>query len=587
MNFYVRRARRILPALLLVMAVCFPFAWFWMLPAQFKDFAQSVGAISVFSSNVLFWKESGYFALDAELKPLLHTWSLAVEEQFYIFFPLLMIFTLRRGGWRPAILAISVIGVASLTLSEVLWRLSPDANFYLLPSRAWELLVGSFCAVVILRARPKPNALLALAGFVVLTATIFLFDGSLPFPSLWALIPVAGTALIILYCDGTGVTGWILTSRPAVGVGLISYSAYLWHQPLLAFARLRLAHEPETWMVLTLSLLSLALGWLSWRYVERPFRRPVGTQTQVLGTAAAICILGVAVGGALSVSGVQSRWFMASVSPENQTVLRNIDRMQTLDHSKLLDDGACRFVVHPDRAEDLARFDACAAANGKALVIFGDSHSQDIYQGLSQALDRPFVVHVPQDACRPHIPGSPCKGSPLATFLTGRAAEIEQAIYTQAGFWLLQSDISHERAIFLTGDAPRADPNPRKIRMVADFLEGLALPYPVTWLGPRIEPHIPLVNLLARDCRDAPALLHLRPEHRDIFARLDAAISQELASRPIVYASIINLVDFDEAKDVYTCDDLYWSDGDHWSPKGELRFGARLAAGLFKTVPTN
>ncbi|MEM7670638.1 MAG: acyltransferase, partial [Pseudomonadota bacterium] len=138
-NFYSRRARRILPALALVVLCSIPFAWFWMLPTAFKDFSQSIAAVSLFSSNFLFWSESGYFAAAAEEKPLLHTWSLAVEEQYYILFPLLLMLVWRRGRVFPVLL-IGAIFAASLAASEVMWRIAPDANFYLLPTRAWELL---------------------------------------------------------------------------------------------------------------------------------------------------------------------------------------------------------------------------------------------------------------------------------------------------------------------------------------------------------------------------------------------------------------------------------------------------------------
>lgn len=159
LDFYARRARRILPALLLIMVVTTPFAWAWMMPSEFKDYAQSLAAVSLFSSNFLFWLESGYFAAAAEAKPMLHTWSLAVEEQYYLFFPLLLMLFWRRTA-RGTVMLLCAILVLSLVTSEILWRQAPEANFYLLPSRAWELMVGSLCAVSVLRFGEKPNMIL-------------------------------------------------------------------------------------------------------------------------------------------------------------------------------------------------------------------------------------------------------------------------------------------------------------------------------------------------------------------------------------------------------------------------------------------
>jgi peptidoglycan/LPS O-acetylase OafA/YrhL len=153
-NFYERRARRILPALFLVMFVCIPFAWFWLLPSDMKDFSQSLVAVSFFASNILFWRESGYFDAAAELKPLLHTWSLAVEEQYYVLFPLfLMLFW--KLGKRWILLTLGLAFLASLALAQWAAYAKPSAAFYLLPTRGWELLIGAFTAFYLSQPKRK------------------------------------------------------------------------------------------------------------------------------------------------------------------------------------------------------------------------------------------------------------------------------------------------------------------------------------------------------------------------------------------------------------------------------------------------
>lgn len=276
-NFYERRARRILPALFFVMAVCIPFAWLWLMPSEMKNFSQSLVSVSLFASNFLFWHESGYFDTAAELKPLLHTWSLAVEEQYYVLFPLFLMITWRLGKqWIVSILV--VVSIISLSLSHWGALNWPTATFFLLPTRGWELLIGSFIAVYFEQKsgtfyNELINQLASLIGLFLILYAVFAFSKSTPFPSLYALVPTIGTALIILFATPKTLVGKILSSNAFVGIGLISFSAYLWHQPLFAFTRHRSLTEPSTELLLGLSLVSIVLAYFSWRFIEQPFRR--------------------------------------------------------------------------------------------------------------------------------------------------------------------------------------------------------------------------------------------------------------------------------------------------------------------------
>jgi peptidoglycan/LPS O-acetylase OafA/YrhL len=271
LNFYERRARRILPALFFVLLICIPFAWMWMLPSQMKDFSQSLVAVSLFASNILFWRESGYFDAAAEEKPLLHTWSLAVEEQYYVLFPIFLILAWRFGKNR-VFWMIVVMAAISLLLSEWGWRNKPNANFFLAPTRAWELFAGSIAAFVVQKRGVQKNDALSLLGLSGIVFSIFAYDESTPFPSVYALVPVLGVVLLILYADKDTLAAKLLSTKAFVGIGLISYSAYLWHQPLFAFARIRQVEHPSPTLMLTLSLASIAFAFVSWMYVEKPFR---------------------------------------------------------------------------------------------------------------------------------------------------------------------------------------------------------------------------------------------------------------------------------------------------------------------------
>jgi peptidoglycan/LPS O-acetylase OafA/YrhL len=258
--------------LFVVTAASFPFALLWMFPLELNDYVQSIVAATLFSSNILFWLESGYFAPEAELKPLLHTWSLAVEEQYYILFPLMLAILWRAPRkWIAMESAFIAIAIVSFASAMIYVETHPDAAFYLLPFRAWELLAGALAAVLLHRKTVPPNTALSALGLVMIGCGLIFASDQL-WPSYIALLPVIGTTLIILFASPDRGVGRLLSMPVFVGIGLISYSAYLWHQPILAFMRLRALHEPSTAASIAAVVVTFLLAFLTWRFVERPFR---------------------------------------------------------------------------------------------------------------------------------------------------------------------------------------------------------------------------------------------------------------------------------------------------------------------------
>ena len=278
LNFYERRARRILPPLFLVMLCCIPAAFFLMVPNQFIDFSESLAATSLFSSNFLFWSESGYFAGPSDLKPLLHTWSLAVEEQYYLLFPLFLMITWPL-GFKKTVTILIFLALCSLGFAHYTSSIAPGFNFYLLPSRGWELLIGAFAAYFLIN---KPvnykisskflNEAMGIFGLLLIIISIILFDESTPFPSLWSLIPTLGTVFIILFASPRTLVGKLLGAKLLVSLGLISYGAYLWHQPIFAFARIYKDELLTTSHYIAFIVISFFLAFISWKYVENYFR---------------------------------------------------------------------------------------------------------------------------------------------------------------------------------------------------------------------------------------------------------------------------------------------------------------------------
>lgn len=302
-EFWERRIRRIMPALAVVVLASLIAGWFLFFPDDFKKLGQSMLAQALLVSNLYFYKDASYFAQGVDIKPLLHTWSLAVEEQFYLIFPFVLI-ALRRFSRKALTPAILLLCAVSFVLSVYCSYTHPRANFYLLPMRAWELLIGSFLAANPAR-RALPRGLteaLSGLGLLAILYAVFFYTSETRFPGATALLPCLGAALIIWSNDGVlTVTGKCLASTPMVFIGLISYSLYLWHWPVLVFYRYWALGPIPMAQRLLLVAISFALAVLSWRFVETPFRKRVvfkkPSQIFTFGaaTTAALCLAGLIV----------------------------------------------------------------------------------------------------------------------------------------------------------------------------------------------------------------------------------------------------------------------------------------------------
>ena len=274
-GFYERRVRRLVPNLTVLLVFCSCVAWFLLLPSDFRNYANSLFSTTTFTSNMFFWRDSWYFAAPSQTKPLLHTWSLAIEEQYYLLFPVIL--WALKCYLPKRIRIVCIFGFADrLALSIWAVRHAPAAAFYLLPSRAWELLLGSLLVVGVL---PKTESIrglevLSAAGLIAVVAATLIFDTSTPLPGVAALLPCVGAALVIYAGTAPNVTmvRRLLSWRPLVFAGLMSYSLYLWHWPLLAFARYYFLSGLTTGAMLLFVCLSLLLAYLAWRFVEQPVR---------------------------------------------------------------------------------------------------------------------------------------------------------------------------------------------------------------------------------------------------------------------------------------------------------------------------
>lgn len=594
LQFYERRARRILPALFFVMAACIPFAWFLLVPSDLKDFFQSLAAVSIFGSNILFYSESGYFDTAAELKPLLHTWSLAVEEQYYVLFPLFML-VMWRFAKRWTVVTLAIMASLSFILAQWGSYNQPEATFFLLPTRGWEIAIGSLIAFYFAR---YPNMHLdkrvqetgSLIGLSLILYAVFAYSKATPFPSAYALLPTLGTALIIVCTSPSTLVGRLLTTKAFVGVGLISYSAYLWHQPLFSFARHVSDGEPETPIFTLLIFSSLTLAFITWKYIEIPFRG-LNTINRIriffYGISASLFFLAIGLFGVFFNNKFEDLW-LSRVSVDQQLFYSQLLKSKTNTSESLTTTDAminseeCRFRVNTLDSNLSKKLLTCSKKYGGGVLILGDSHAIDLYGAVESRFRNDFLIGISSGGCRPHTPKPECQYDAVKDFVKMHPNVFNHIIYEQAGFYLLLdqkgrkgtrrmfSDLDYNSSIdWITIDEEHIDATTK-------YLIELSANVPITWFLPRIEPHISRNILMRKGC---PYNYTLRSGLKEVFEKLELAVVENVAKNNSIRINLIsqnNLFRFNFPEDFASCEGVFWRDGDHFSTSGKERFGKRL-----------
>jgi len=400
-HFYLRRCRRILPALLVMLLVSASLVSWLFLPSDLTRFGRHLSYTLALVNNLAVWRDGGYFDLQSPFNPLLHLWSIAVEEQFYFAFPLIFLASAAalKGGRRELL-----IGVGLVSFALCVWASyqKPSANFFLVPTRAWELLLGSVVALGVGRSLSAHPAREALAGIALLAilGCVLGYDDRIRYPGLYALVPCVSAAILLATArdSPSSVSRW-LSARPLVFTGLISYSLYLWHVPVLAFSGYYHVRPLASWQVAVLLLSIYLLAALSWRYVEAPVRGRTLLRSDSRFLAA-VGVLTVIV-GSIGLTFWLSAGLPARLSAADATLIGSGDRLQQ---------DATDCALRPLAA--IATGSLCSYGPGSGaradVVVWGDSHALALlpaYERIATARD--VRVHLAvHSSCRPLLGAS-------------------------------------------------------------------------------------------------------------------------------------------------------------------------------------
>ncbi len=581
-NFYERRARRILPALFLVIVCTALFLpLFSSSPNILKDFGESAISVSLFASNIYFYLTSGYFGDTSELSPLLHTWSLAVEEQFYLFFPILAMIVYPFDK-KYFVYSLVFFTLLSLIIAEWGWRNSPTGNFYLIPSRTWELLFGSFGAILVGHEKlanisDRVKSSLSIAGLLMVLGSYFLFIPETPHPSILTIIPVLGSLLIILFASERNYCGQFLQLKLLVHIGLVSYSLYLWHQPIFALVKLKTGLHLSPTLQILLLLLTYILSYLTWRFVEAPFRNKRKFKHKKIFILSTLVLFLTLTIGLLFYT--NSKWQKLFFPEDMKRYSVLINAHNAHKNQKMYSD-ECKIWSSNLNKEFKEKFSRCSQKYGKAIFIIGGSHGMDLYNTVASSTLNKFVASISRGFCRAHdfigqIKNPPkCQYEELLTFLEKNTNSISSILYTQTPDRLFATDMH---------SASENDLSIPHVDQVVNYLDKLSQ---------RVSSEVIMIGMLPPMEKPPIKLLHtveLKPQIENNISQhtialtqyVDEQFSEKLAQKDIIYISKFEGFNLNLPKDFIHNDKLTYSDQRHLSDIGEKIFGSRLVKHLY------
>ena len=566
--FYERRVRRILPVLLFVILASLPFAWIFILPTDFIDFSKSILYSLGFGSNFYFDYSGGvYGALSGLLKPFLHTWSLSVEEQFYILFPLMLLITFKY--LRKYIIHALIFGfLISLGLAEWSSKNHPSASFYYLHTRMWELLAGSILAYfeIIKGYKNKYRALnltLPIIGLILIIYAILFFNEETLHPSILTLSPILGICLIIWFSNKDDIITKILSTKLFVGFGLISYSLYLWHYPIFAFARIS-DYGKFDFVKISIFIPVLILSVFTYYFIEKPARNKK-FQFKYISKYLCVAIFSIIL------------FSLIGINKDGKLNKFNVNLEKSIISP--LYESDCKYSSEEvDFLKETffkKRFYECKKKFGKFILILGDSHSRDIFNSFSKiSNEKTFIIGLNLGGCRPDdILDKECHYLNALEFIKNYKTDIRYIFFNHKGSYFLTNTGGKKNS---SDSKFRKLPiNNKQIQNTINYLISIKkLKKELIFIGPHLEPNIELTRHKIIDILNNTQKLTDNSNYDLLF--VDKELKEISNKNNISYVSKIDTLEYDFKKDFVVNNTITFSDTDHWNDYGEVYFGKKL-----------
>jgi len=485
-----------------------------------------------------------------------------------------------RIGKQWIIVLLAVIAVLSLSLAHWGAYTNPTPTFFLLPTRGWEILLGSFIAFFYNRSRDiKINVLLSqvmsLVGLLCIIFSIFIYDKQIPFPSLYALIPTLGAALVITFTTPRTFVYRVLSNKVFVFIGVVSYSAYLWHQPMFAFAKNITHSEPPFWLMALLSVASFLFAYLTWKYIETPFRRgKILTTKWMVVSFVVISVVFITIGIiGHKTDGFEEYFIENRLNAEQRKTFLLIKESSKFNTVK---DGECKLWARSLSSDLIKKIDTCYSKHGPAVIVLGDSHATNQYNILAKANISPFIVGLSQGGCRVQNNKKKCHYDSFETYIDENFNKVKVVFFHQSGSYFVEDKRGKvdSNLAFKKNEpyAIRSD----DIDTVIDYVKKLKAKIKTIWVGPFVEARVNLLSLVFSQENIEPKL---NSKSLRVFKELELRIADRLIQKDndseILYISLNKWMNIQE--DFLLVGNCFtYMDVDHFSRCGEAILAKEL-----------
>jgi peptidoglycan/LPS O-acetylase OafA/YrhL len=561
-SFIKKRIQRIVPALIFVIVVTYVIAILVVSPKGYDNINQSLPSALFFYSNIFFWRTVGYFGLEPELNPFLHTWSLSLEMQFYLAYPFLIYFANKKDILFKTLVVTMIL---SLGVSTYATANMPVANFFLLPTRSWEFISGGIASQLALGRNlrnSKIDVYGMLVGLLLLVSCSIYYDKTTSFPGVAAIPPVVATILFIISMQIGNFN--LKHLSPIIYVGKISYSIYLWHFSLISISRWYWNDEINIFVIMGNLLLTLILSHLTFKYIENPLRRPNAFNEAMKFCFSLIAFL-IVILIAIGVNKGFENIYDITLNDEQRLISNIIDKEAGKNlYDNMENTNKCNYWVKTLQDLPREKFWECNNLFGKATLIIGDSHAMNLYNIFAMSGGVAHLIGISSGGCRPVNNQPQCSYNSIVQFLREHGDSIEKVIYHQSGSYMLEDSSGRVDSIEIFRNNQSIKINEKSYDSVIRYLRSIKGPYALIWVGPFLEARVNLENKKSLSKDDK-----VNKYGAINFELLDRELEQRLAEGELfAYKSVINEFRFNNDL-ILQKDCIVYNDGDHFSKCGE------------------